>query len=122
MSDASPTTPQRVLADARALGECRAVRFTIVLDGVSRDALAVRWRGVARAYVNACPHQRRNLDFGDAHVFDETADALVCTHHGARFHPDDGACFEGPCAGAALTALAVEERDGALWCLGRLAR
>jgi nitrite reductase/ring-hydroxylating ferredoxin subunit len=122
MSDPTPATPVRVLADARALGELRGARFTVTLDGVARDAFAVRWRGVVRAYVNACPHQRRALDFGDAQFFDESADALVCTHHGARFRPDDGACFEGPCAGSGLTALAVEERDGALWCLGRAPR
>ena len=45
-------------------------------------------------------------------------DALVCCHHGARYHPESGVCFEGPCVGARLTGLRVEERDGALWCVG----
>ena len=107
------------LTDARRLREGQGIRFTIVLDGVQRDAFAVRYRGAVHAYVNTCRHQGLTLDFGDAHFFDEEYDALVCCHHGARYHPDSGVCFDGPCEGAALTALAVEVRDGALWCVGR---
>ncbi len=105
----------RILADARSLREMHGVRFTVTLDGVERDAFAVRWRGRVYAYVNACRHQGLALDFGDAHFFDEEADALVCCHHGARYRPDTGECFAGPCAGARLTPLVVEERDGSLW-------
>ena len=109
----------RILADARRLGEGQAVRFTLTLDGLATDAFAVRWRGGVHAFVNRCRHQSLPLDFGDAHVFDETMDALVCVHHGARYRPDTGACLDGPCAGGRLTRLAIEERDGALWCVGR---
>ena len=91
------------------------VRFTVTLEGVSRDAFAVRWRGKIHAYVNSCRHQSLALDFGDGHFFDDEADALVCCHHGARYRPESGECFEGPCRGSRLTPLAVEERDGALW-------
>lgn len=106
----------RVIADARQLREMGGARFTVTLDGVERDAFAVRWRGTVHAYVNSCRHQSLPLDFGDAHFFDESADALVCCHHGARYRPDTGECFEGPCEGARLTRLVVAERDGALWC------
>jgi len=105
-----------VIPDARALREMGGVRFTVVLEGVSRDAFAVRWRGRVYAYVNSCRHQSLSLDFGDAHFFDEAADALVCCHHGARYRPDSGQCFEGPCEGARLTKLRVVERDGGIWC------
>ncbi len=111
--------PVRVLADAKRLGELRGVRFRIVLDGVERDAFAVRWRGRVVAYVNSCAHERLPLDFGDATFFDEEADALVCTHHGARYRPDDGVCVDGPCKAGRLTALAIEERGGEVWCVGR---
>jgi nitrite reductase/ring-hydroxylating ferredoxin subunit len=107
-----------VLADARRLREGDGVRFTVVLDGVSRDAFAVRYRGRVHAYVNSCRHQSLALDFGDAHFFDEPYDALVCCHHGARYRPQTGECFDGPCRGAHLTPLVIEERDGGLWCLG----
>ena len=111
--------PVRILPDARRLGETAGVRFVVILDGVSRDAFAVRWRGRVHAWVNTCRHQGLALDFGDAHFFDEACDALVCCHHGARYGPDTGECVAGPCVGARLTPLVVEERDGALWCVGR---
>jgi nitrite reductase/ring-hydroxylating ferredoxin subunit len=111
-------TPVRVLPDARRLREGDGVRFSVVLDGVPRDAFAVRYHGRVRAYVNSCRHQSLALDFGDAHFFDEGYDALVCCHHGARYRPESGECFEGPCRGARLTPLVVEERGAGLWCLG----
>ena len=111
--------PVRVLADSAALGEGHGVRFAITLDGVRRDAFAVRWRGTLYAWVNSCRHQSLPLDFGDARYFDGEGDALVCVHHGARFRPDSGECVEGPCRGAFLTPLALEQRDGETWCTGR---
>jgi len=107
---------------AAALHEGDGVRFRIVLDGVDRDAFAVRWRDRVFAYVNACRHQSLPLDFGDAHFFDEAFDALVCCHHGARYAPETGRCVEGACGGASLTPLAVEQRGGELWCTGRAKR
>jgi len=107
-----------VLADLRRLGEGTAVRFAVTVDGVSRDAFAVRWKGGIHAYLNTCRHQSLPLDFGDAHFLDEACDALVCCHHGARYRPDSGECFGGPCRGKSLTGLVLEERDGALWCVG----
>ena len=94
------------------------MRFHLVLDGVERAAFAVRYRGRVQAYLNTCRHQSLELDFGDAHFFDDACDALVCCHHGARYRPETGECFEGPCKGGRLTRLTVEERDCGLWCLG----
>lgn len=111
--------PVRILAEAQRLGEGQGLRFRLLLDGVDRDAFAVRYRGAVHAYLNTCRHQSLPLDFGDGHFFDEDYDALVCCHHGARYRPETGACFAGPCAGSRLTPLQVEERDGALWCTGR---
>jgi|SRR5215470_1312293 len=108
----------RVLAEARRLGEGQGARFQIVVDGVAREAFVVRYRGACHAYLNTCRHQLLPLDFGDAHFFDDAYDALVCCHHGARYRPETGGCLEGPCDGGRLTRLALEERDGALWCLG----
>ncbi|HYM80711.1 MAG TPA: Rieske 2Fe-2S domain-containing protein [Candidatus Limnocylindria bacterium] len=98
--------------------EGQGVRFHVVVDGLERDAFFVRYRGRLFAYLNVCRHQSLPLDFGDAHFFDDAYDALVCCHHGARYHPETGACVDGPCEGGRLTALALEERDGVLWCVG----
>ena len=112
------SSPVQVLSDARRLGEGQGVRFSIVIEGVERPAFAVRYRGAVHGYLNVCRHQSLELDFGDAHFFFDDYDALVCCHHGARYQPDTGLCVLGPCAGAKLTTLKVEERNGGLWCLG----
>ena len=112
------SVPIRVLPDARHLAETAGVRFTVEIEGVLRAAFAVRYRGRVHAYVNSCRHQAQELDFGDAHFFDERCDALVCCHHGARYEPATGRCVAGPCEGARLTVLALEERGHELWCLG----
>ena len=113
-----PFAPVRVIADATRLGEGQGARFEVTLDGVRRDAFAVRFKGRLHAYVNACRHQHLPLDFGDGRFFDDEYDALVCCHHGARYRPDTGECVAGPCAGARLTPLALEARGEELWCVG----
>lgn len=115
----SGALPVRVHAEPRRLRDGDGMRFQVRLDGIEGDAFAVRWRGRLFAYLNVCRHQHRNLDFGDAHFFDEAMDALVCCHHGARYRPDTGECVAGPCHGGRLTPLALEERDDGLWCVGR---
>jgi nitrite reductase/ring-hydroxylating ferredoxin subunit len=113
--------PLRVLPDVRRLREGQGGRFQLLLDGVAREAFVVRYRGACHGYLNTCRHQGLTLDFGDARFFDDDYDALVCCHHGARYRPETGECLGGPCEGGRLTALAMEERDGELWCLGRKA-
>jgi nitrite reductase/ring-hydroxylating ferredoxin subunit len=108
----------RVIGDARRLGEGQGVRFRLPVEGIDRPAFAVRYRGRVYGYLNTCRHLSLELDFGDARFFDEDFDALVCCHHGARYLPETGECVAGPCAGARLTPLAIEERDGGLWCAG----
>ena len=44
-------TPVRVLPDAARLAEGRAVHFSVTVDGVSEDALALRWHGALSADV-----------------------------------------------------------------------
>jgi len=116
--DPSEFSPVRVLADLRRFEEGAGERFSVVVEGIQRDAFAVRYRGGLFAYLNTCRHELLPLDFGDAHFFDGDYDALVCCHHGARYRPETGECISGPCEGGRLTALALEERDGGLWCVG----
>ena len=113
--------PVLVLRDVRTLREGDGIRFRILDNGLESDAFAVRFRGVVLAYLNVCRHQGYPLDFGDGRFFDDAFDALVCCHHGARYAPDTGVCAAGPCVGARLTRLEVEERNGELWCTGRAA-
>jgi nitrite reductase/ring-hydroxylating ferredoxin subunit len=114
--------PVRLPAEALDLGEQAALRFRVRVHGVERDAFVVRHAGRLHAYVNSCRHQSRSLDDGGGRFFDEAAGFLVCRHHGARYDASTGRCVDGPCAGGALTALAIEARGGELWCTGLIGR
>jgi len=108
-----------ILKDATRLREGSGLRFSVTVDGVNRDAFVVRYRGALYAYVNTCRHQSLPLDFGDARFFDDEYDAIVCCQHGARYRPETGECFAGPCVGGRLTPLVVEERDAGIWWVPR---
>jgi nitrite reductase/ring-hydroxylating ferredoxin subunit len=64
-----------------------------------------------RAYVNECPHVNIPFQFS-ADVFCvyeiEGRRDLMCAHHTAMFHLDDGHCYDGPCKGERLVAVDVE--------------
>ena len=45
MDEPTPSSPLRILGDARRLHEGDGARFTVTVDGVSRDAFVVRRRG-----------------------------------------------------------------------------
>lgn len=111
--------PVLVLRDPAQLEEGASVRFRITLDGVLRDAFALRWQQEWHAYVDTCRHQARSLSYGDGQVLDTTEGVIICRHHGARYSPWSGVCLAGPCLGAMLTGLAVEVREEGLVCLGR---
>lgn len=69
--------------------------------------------GRVRAWVNSCPHQGRSLCWAPGEfLFD--GERLVCPHHGATFDLESGECISGPCAGAALSPVPVEIRNGSV--------
>src|SRR2546427_353919 len=51
------------------------------------------------------------LDLWPNEFWSEDGRLFVCSTHGALFEPDTGNCVAGPCAGDALTRLAIR-RDG----------
>jgi nitrite reductase/ring-hydroxylating ferredoxin subunit len=59
------------------------------------------------AYHNCCPHFSLPLNYepDTFHIFD--GEVLMCAHHTAMFKIATGECFDGPCAGAKLTAIPV---------------
>jgi nitrite reductase/ring-hydroxylating ferredoxin subunit len=79
--------------------------FRVVLFKVGDGA------GGLRAYVNECPHVNIPYEFS-ADVFCvyeiEGRRDLMCAHHTAMFHLDDGRCYDGPCKGERLIAVDVD--------------
>lgn len=63
-----------------------------------------------RAYVNECPHLRIPFNIQPevfcVYEIDGQCD-LMCAHHSALFHLEDGRCYDGPCAGDRLCPVPV---------------
>jgi nitrite reductase/ring-hydroxylating ferredoxin subunit len=79
-------------------------------DGGCGDACGVivlRRRDDAWAYRNVCPHFSIPLNFEPDTFWTYDAQWLMCAHHSAMFRFEDGRCIDGPCEGAALTAVPV---------------
>lgn len=82
-----------------------------------RSAVVARKGGRVFAYANICRHIPLTLDLGDGEVASADRQVFLCHHHGARYRIEDGKCLYGPCDGASLLPLEVEERDGELTLL-----
>jgi nitrite reductase/ring-hydroxylating ferredoxin subunit len=115
--DSPGDAPALLPEAAETLAEAHALTFTLTLDGIPRRAFVVRSGGALHAYVDSCRHQSLSLDLGAGVVVEQGL--IPCRHHGAMYRVHDGVCVSGPCAGASLTRLALEQRDGRWWCVGR---
>ena len=90
----------------------KGVRFSLGEGGSARQAFAVRFGDRVYAYLNECSHAGLELDWLPGEFFDADGLYLVCSAHGALFEADSGRCLSGPCRGAGLVPVPVEERDG----------
>ncbi|MDT8437624.1 MAG: Rieske 2Fe-2S domain-containing protein [Wenzhouxiangellaceae bacterium] len=104
----------RFILDARELSEGQFREAEINNQGSTRWLVLTRNKGRVRAWLNVCPHAGRALNWAPDKFLTDPSGNLVCSAHGAVFEPERGECLSGPCRGAALTAVAVEERDGVI--------
>jgi len=88
------------------------VRFEVVQGGARHPAFAIRFDGRVHAYRNRCAHVAVELDWQPGRFFDADGIVLICSTHGALYDPATGACRGGPCRGAGLEPVPVEEIDG----------
>jgi nitrite reductase/ring-hydroxylating ferredoxin subunit len=93
------------------------VRFEVERDGRAEPAFAIRWQGVARAYLNRCGHVPVELDYQPGQFFDFSNLYLVCATHGALYDPASGVCMGGRCNGVGLIPLRVYEEAGHVYWL-----
>lgn len=89
--------------------------FQVKKDGRLWPAFAVRYQGVARAYLNVCAHVGLRLNGDKNQFFGDGNDSLICRSHGAIYQPDTGECTSGPCQGYSLIKLEISERDGSIY-------
>jgi len=76
------------------------------------DVFVVRRGQGVYAYINSCPHTGSPLDWNEHEFLSLDKHHIQCAMHAALFRLADGMCVAGPCAGASLTAIAVEVEAG----------
>lgn len=109
---------ERLICSSDSLVEGgEGVCFTVTRHGAETPAFAVRFEGVARAFLNQCGHVPVGLDWLPGQFFDDSKVYLICSVHGALYAPDTGRCLGGRCQGKGLTPLVVKEQDGAIYLL-----
>ena len=107
----------RLICAAKDLEEGgRGVRFSVERGGHEMPAFAIRFGGQVYAYLNQCAHVPVELDWQPGAFFDDSKLYLICSTHGALYSPETGQCLGGRCQGRGLIPLAIEERDGAIYC------
>jgi nitrite reductase/ring-hydroxylating ferredoxin subunit len=107
----------RVICDSETLADGGpGVRFEVLRGGEPLPAFVVRHLGKVHAFVNECRHQASELDWNPGEFFDADRLYLVCATHGALYEPETGLCVAGPCLGARLAPVRVDERDGKIYC------
>lgn len=94
--------------EGMAHGETRT--FDYPRNGRTAQGFLIRYRDGFHAYLNQCCHWPVPLDMGDGDFYYAPADRILCKTHGAAYRLDNGLCEYGPCVGASLEALAVENR------------
>ncbi len=72
----------------------------------------VRVNEAVYGYVNRCPHVGHPLNMLPDRFLTSDGALILCTSHGALFEKSTGYCVAGPCAGRALTPVALEIRFG----------
>ena len=91
-----------------------AVPCDLRYAGQTCRAFAIRFQGVAHAYLNRCTHVAMEMDWQPDRFFDDSGQWLLCASHGAAYAPDSGACAGGPCKGG-LIKIPLVERDGVVY-------
>ncbi|WP_426390761.1 Rieske (2Fe-2S) protein [Variovorax sp. R-27] len=85
--------------------------------GVSRRAMfVVRHGDRVRGWLDSCPHvDGAPLAWRKDAYLNADGNSIVCYGHGAVFDIETGVCTQGPCVGQALTPVALECDEQALW-------
>ncbi|MDQ2779063.1 MAG: Rieske (2Fe-2S) protein [Pseudomonadota bacterium] len=108
-------TAERLCASEALVERGKAVTWTLRQYGQPVRAFALRVDGRVVAYLNRCAHVPTEMDWQPDEFLDMNREWIICALHGATYDPRNGRCIGGPCAGARLTPVATEERDGQVW-------
>ena len=120
---ASTAPPQPLCASADLAERGQAVLFGLLQYRRPARGFALRIDGRALAYVNRCAHvpvemqwhEDRSPDHALGQFLGHDRRWIVCAMHGATYDPSSGHCIAGPCSGARLSSIALDERDGQVY-------
>ena len=86
--------------------------FTLGSGDWPLRGFVVRVGDTVRGYLNRCPHAGHPLDLLPQRFLTADGTLILCSSHGALFEKATGLCEAGPCAGRALTPIALQVRSG----------
>ena len=102
----------RVLCSVAEVQAAGARAFSIGRGDWPLRGVLVCAHGAVHAYVNRCPHAGHALDLLPGRFLTADGALLLCSSHGALFEKATGLCVAGPCAGRALTSVALQIEGG----------
>jgi nitrite reductase/ring-hydroxylating ferredoxin subunit len=106
-----PLEPVRICAADELIEGGKGIRHGAVDKSGESVVFFVRYGGEPHGYLNRCAHVPMELDWSEGQFFESSGLYLMCATHGAIYEPDTGKCVGGPCRGARLRKVSVEERD-----------
>ena len=86
--------------------------FTVGSGAWPLRGFVVRVGDTVRGYLNRCPHAGHPLDLLPQRFLTADGALILCSSHGALFEKASGYCVAGPCAGQALTPIALQVSSG----------
>ena len=86
--------------------------FTLGSGDWPLRGFVVRVGATVRGYLNRCPHAGHPLDLLPQRFLTADGTLILCSSHGALFEKASGLCVAGPCAGRALTPIALQVSCG----------
>ena len=98
----------------KGFADLSAKSFKAKVRGQVFQGFVVRQGDKYYAYRNLCQHLPITLDLNDEDFFTHDKKYLQCQMHGAMYEINTGNCIAGPCLGARLMRLDLEEEEDRL--------
>ncbi len=89
----------------------------VVTDNQGNEFILVSVQNQIFGYQNRCPHANARLNMNGERIIALDGFHILCTVHGAHFHPKTGLCTMGPCKNQSLTAIDLTIKDAQVWLL-----
>jgi nitrite reductase/ring-hydroxylating ferredoxin subunit len=103
-----------VVAKKKLSSDPSTTDFSVKIKGKIIKGFVVRRGSGFYAYQNLCKHLPVTLDLNDNSFFNHDKTLLQCQMHGALYEMESGLCVGGPCEGARLRSLPLQETDSQL--------